>query len=561
MESSNKNALRKQILIFILLLVNIIVRLLPTLSSRTLWGVDAWDYIYYIKQSIEGSQIISPELHVPGFYILMTSYCHIVDIDPEIAYLFLPQLVLGLLTLEMFILARVLTKDDSAGIIALLLTSSGGIYVLRTMLVIPESFGLSLIPLGLWLYWKMLTIRTKEWSISFLMIGTTIVSMHHLSGGVFLCAINFITLWFSLNKNHRKDIWAKVIFLNVVTLIIWSITSKNYPFIVAQRGSQYFLILALVMIGISIILFSTRAMKPRVIKLIQSELVQQSWSYVLFITIILLSLWVGLRADLSFKVIASFLPVSLFIPFTLVCIQKDSFQLQHARSFFLGMIFSYFILFSLIAFNPSIQTLLGRYAEFLIQIAVLGTAMGASIKLKDKNGRRKLYGFTLAILMITNFPLAYPDPDIWMGTTFNYYSEELEAAEWLEIRIDDLGLDPEISIIDTDNRLGVMLRGHVGLNSSCGEPSDSELAYLIREKLSLIEIASYHFSNHSFIFLSQVIVDSTFAMGKFGHGRTFSTSDIALEVSSYFIYALNQHPQLEKVLDLGSVWIWEINNS
>ncbi|MHA1912544.1 MAG: hypothetical protein ACTSYA_12725 [Candidatus Kariarchaeaceae archaeon] len=558
MESSDKNLLRKQLLIFVLLLVNIIVRLLPTLSSKTLWGVDAWDYIYYIKQSVISSQIVSPELHIPGFYILISSYCHILDIDPETAYLFLPQIILGLLTIEMFILARALTKDDSAGIIVLLLTSSGGVYVLRTMLVIPESFGLSLIPLGLWLYWKMFTIRTKEWSISFLMIGTTIVTMHHLSGGVFLCAINFITLWFSLSNNHRKDIWVSVIFLNVITLGIWSLTSNNYPFMVAQRGSQYFLIIALIMIILSIVLFSIIAMNPKIIKLYQSELVQQSWSYVLFTTIILLSLWVGLRADLSFQIIASFLPISLFIPFTLVCFHKDSFQIMHARSFFLRMIFSYFILFSLIALNPAIQTLLGRYAEFLIQIAVLGTAMGASIKLKKKDGRRKLYGFTIALLMITNFPLIYPNPDIWMGTTFNYNGEELEAAEWLETRFKDLGLNPERALIDTDNRLGVMLWGHVGVNSSCGEPGDSELAHLLSEKLSLAEIASYRFSKHYFIFLSQVIVDSTFAMGKFGHGRTFSTSDIALEVGSDFINALNQHPQLTKVLDLDSVWIWKI---
>jgi hypothetical protein len=426
------------------------------------------------------------------------------------------------------------------------------------MLVIPESFGLSLIPLGLWLYWKMLAIKTKEWSISFLIIGTTIVSMHHLSGGVFLVAINFTSLWFSLNKNHRKDIWVSVLFLNVLTPSIWSLSSNNYPLIVAQRGAQYFLILALIMISLLIILFSIRDIKSKIITLCRSKPVQQSWSYILFIVIFLLSLWVGLRADISFKVICSFLPITLFIPFTLVCFQRDTFQVLYARMFFLGMIISYFILFALIALNPAIQTLLGRYAEFLIQIAILGTAIGASIKLQKKDERRKVYGVTLAVLMITNFPLAYPDPDIWMGTTFNYYGEELEAAEWLETRIGDLGLNPEKAFIDTDNRLGVMLWGHVGVNSSCGEPGESELAYLLSEKLSLAEIALYNFSNYSFIFLSQVIVDSTFAMGKFGHGRSFSTNDIALEVSYDFITALDQHPQLTKVLDLDSVWIWKI---
>jgi hypothetical protein len=314
---------------------------------------------------------------------------------------------------------------------------------------------------------------------------------------------------------------------------------------VAQRGFQYFLILILIIIVFSIFLFKIRA-KSKIIRLVQSKPVQQSWLYVLLIIGFLLSLWVGFRADISFKIMTAFLPLSLFIPFTFVCFHKDSFQILHARSFFLAMIFSYLILFSLIALNPAIQ------------IAILGTAIGASIKLKRKDRRRKLYGFAIALLMITNFPLAYPDPDIWMGTTFNYYSEELEAAEWLEIKIDELGLNPEEAFIDTDNRLGVMLWGHVGVNSSCGEPGESELAYLLSEELSLADITSFNFSKHSFIFLSQVIVDSTFAMGKFGHGRTFSTNDIALEVSYDFIYTLDHHPQLTKVLDFDSVWIWEI---
>jgi hypothetical protein len=501
-------------------------------------GVDSWDYMYWIDQSVDNQELLHAPLHVPGFYALLSLIAVYTEIDIFILYVFVLPII-GSIALW-FSLKPILDENY----IGLIIASCFGFFTLRTSMIIPEWLGLILLPSVIL---SILTFDSNKSSRRYyLILGLLTISTllsHHLSGGIIL----FILFFYALKYNNRK-FYALVVVLGVIAILIWGLAGSFPIDLVILLAKAYLPYLPIPLV-VGLILFilikkwnfniSRYNIQPSLPVLMLS-----------FMIITLLLILIGISVDVELFMLIYWLPASMIVLFSLLGLKS----INNGEQLTTGNIFtnknyiiwpaSLLMLNMVISIFPVIRPLLSRLFIFQIQAILPLAAIGLIYLIDQQTSKR---GTTVIIILILLFTFntfhAYPESDAWFRTEFRYYDQEIEIAAISAIFVD------HNFIIDTDNRIGVMFQAITGLNTTFGEYTDSWIhGQLVNE--------DYQFPD--MILLSDVIEEIGFMSGKFIHGEGGGANQVSIEFDSHLFQIIQNLFNKVATNKFTSVWILKI---
>lgn len=522
--------MRYKLTVFVLFIFS---RIWLSIASFNPVGVDSWDYMYWIDQSVENQELLHAPLHVPGFYALLSLVAVYTEIDIFILYVLVFPII-G--SIALWLSLKPILDENYIGLI---IASCFGFFTLRTSMIIPEWLGLILLPS------VILSILAYESNKSskryYLILGLITISTllsHHLSGGIIL----FVLLFYAIKYNSMQ-FYAFVGVLGGIALIIWNLAGSFPLDLVYLLFKTYLPYLPIPLaIGIIFLLIYRKLKFPRL-------KIEPSFPVLLlsFIVITFVLVLIGISVDVEPFMIIYWLPSSLIVLFSLIGLKSisDERQIREEKGStiknYLIWPTSILILNVGITIFPVIRPLLSRLFIFQIQAILPLAAIGIVYLIDQQTSKR---GTTVIIILILLFTAntfhAYPSSDAWFRTEFRYYDQEVEisalSAKFVNYK----------SVIDTDNRIGVMFQAITAMNTTFGEYTDSWLhRQLIHEEFQLPDL----------IILSNVIEEIGFMSGKFIHGEGGGANQVSLEFDIYLYKIIQELFSKVASNNFASIWI------
>ncbi len=525
---------RYKLTVFVLFIFS---RVWLSITSSNPVGVDSWDYMFWIDESAENQELLHAPLHVPGFYALVSLIAVYTEIDIFILYVYILPII-G--SIALWLSLKPILDENHIGLI---IASCFGFFTLRTSMIIPEWLGLILLPS------VILSILAYESNKSskryFLILGLLTISTllsHHLSGGIIL----FVLLFYAIKYNNRS-FYIFIIFLGLIGLLLWNLAGSFPLDLVFLLFKTYLPFLPVpIVLGVGFLLFMKKRKYPRIE--INPSMGVLLGTFSIITTVLIL---VGLSVDVEPFMIIFWLPSSLIILFTLLglkSISEDNIVSENKHSKIKNYMIwpiSILILNIGISIFPVIRPLLSRLFIFQIQAILPLAAIGLIYIIDQHTSKRGSLLIIIFILLFTSNTFhAYPESDAWFRTEFRYYNQEVEIAAI------SAGFIVNDSIIDTDNRIGVMFQAITGMNTSFGEYGDSWLhGQLINEQYQL----------PSLIILSDVIEEIGFMSGKFIHGQGGGANQVSMEFDTNMLRIIQTLFNKVASNKFASVWILNSN--
>jgi hypothetical protein len=504
-----------------LLVLFIMSRSWLSITSNNPVGVDAWDYMSWVNQSVTSKQLHHAPLHVPGFYALLSCISAYTGFDPLYLYTTIFP-ILGAVVLW-FAMRLVLAHQESG----LLISCFFGFFVIRTSLIIPEWLGLMLLPFALYSFRQYDTSDSHFTQIVTLLLfcsfSTTIIFAHHLSGGIIL----LFSLSIAVVKRKRV-LYITNIYLLSLSFIVWNLADA-FPIKllgIAFNNSFYFAFLLL-------------------FPLLFHRKLSLNTTHLL-IVVLLFMFAIAYSTGLTIQSIIYWSPVVVFLPLTSRGIKSishrkynDNVQIIWSGSLILLIIF--------LALVPVIRPLIARILVFELQSLIPLMALGLTSFIEEssqQDWRKKASMFFIIGLLTLTFFHSYPNSDAWFRTEFRYYDEEVEIAAFVGKWF------PKNTFLDTDNRFGVMFKAITGLDSTYGEYNQSWMA---NQLAGNYQIGTY-VHNASFL-LTSVTIKVGFMTGKFIHGKGGGASKVSVAFDRELLRLLSSKYSRPVAVGHGFFWV------
>ncbi|MFH1722871.1 MAG: hypothetical protein ABH950_09745 [Candidatus Altiarchaeota archaeon] len=207
---------------------------------------DEWDHLTYSLEILSKEKIVSynpylgPEFEdfnwELNYYLLFVPILLLTGLDPLKLAIFFPTITAFIMSLNAVLLVRHLTKNDISGLLAgiLVLTLKSNVTLLGPWFLVPMAYGLSQIPLILYLFTKFLE-KNLKWIIPFGLVFAQTTFVHAQTTTIFLPIFGVYLIM------HPRTLWKnrwKILPLPLIGLLIL----MNF-FPPAEQGAnpEYFL--------------------------------------------------------------------------------------------------------------------------------------------------------------------------------------------------------------------------------------------------------------------------------------------------------------------------------
>ena len=459
----------------------IFMRLYP-LGQYEIWGSDSGEYFRitnqltddgYVDTEYDGWGFGYP--YFPGMFHLSGSISLVSGIGNLNSMIFFIPIASAFSVLLVFILARMLFKNNEAGVLAGALTAVAMPHVFATSHPMPGTLGDLLLVLSLLLF--IGSFQNRKFLPLLVLSSIALIFTHHLSsyfffimglGGLFVAEI--------LRKESEKNakyLWAHLVIFLTILIVYWSIFAQpfadrvvtdafDFPSWILLSGGYIFIILAFIIVKLrrrSEWMYEPEFPKPKV----------QVLKYMVLLIALILTLGVmtitsapGTSIDLEPATILLFLP---FLALTAFGSIGPGYIRFHKNGMMVyGWMMALFLSL-MIGFLTSNRVLLPfRHPQYLIMPLALLMGIGIAMlfgSLSAKKTRAKTYitAIILVLIILTAFS-AYPSKDLMGGFQEGTSSEDMQAVLWAQ---ESLESDATVA---SDHRMSSMIFGFGGLNAT-----------------------------------------------------------------------------------------------
>ncbi len=467
-----------------LFFVAVFTRLYP-LTQYEIWGCDTGEY-YYLTNQLTSEGYISTDYdgwgfgypYFPGLYDLSGSVHLLTGMDNIMALTVIIPAASALSVLVVFVIARLLFRNDAAGLLAGGFTAVAMPHVFAASHPMPGALGDVLFLSCLLLL--LASYKNRKFIPLLILTVLALTITHHLSSYFLLIAV-FGGVFFEefFRGEERKDArisWAFLVFLLTVLLLYWTLYAVPFGEKVVSMAfdlpSWMLFVFGYLAIFLAYILVKLRR--------------RLSWSYqpnypktraqlvkylvllaVLFSTLLLMVIGgvPGTDVQLTPWVVLLFSPFLVLIGFISVGGGYADFHWKGIAIY--GWIVA-IALSLLVAVVTSNRVLLSfRHPQYVIAFLGLLIGIGVAMILKtldhDKKPLKKMVsvGIVIAFLGLTSLS-AYPPQEVFGGFQEGTSEEDMQAVLWAKASLH------EGATIASDHRMSSMLFGFAEVNATWG---------------------------------------------------------------------------------------------
>ncbi len=442
----------------------------------------------------------------PGIYLLLVITEHLLGLpgEPIMWSIFiLPQIIASLQLVIFFVLARRLTHSRVNGLLTMFFMSILGLIVYRNQNVAPETIVLGLVPYIVYFIYRYLETNDYRFITSAILIAAGITLTHHLST-LFVLIIWHVLLPYDIlyRKIKKIKISLKTIIINIVIITLidiciyffWVRVLKNYPIgFMNDTVSSFFdtlnatvatilMILGIIILNTITFLYLWFNIDNNKAKIAIVSLASLGCVLIFILAVFFggttpeTSIWTAILAGTPILVLPPLGSLGLVsLP------NSNNLQTRTIRAWLFGL----FGILSVVAIIPSMSSILGRLALYIIPIGVILATIAIS-KIVVSINTRKLKALALIGLagsMALTMTYAYPKPENNWGQQEIYWNAEFKTVDFITLYVyapNNTVFNSSCPItIDADLRLSLIIEGYGGLDATYGYNRTSWLTKLL----------------------------------------------------------------------------------
>jgi hypothetical protein len=452
--------------LFALYFSAVFLRLLPTIETGLMYTYDSWEDASRVIPALVSGYYPKILPHGPLFYVLMLEWCVVSGMGVFEAFLYFIPFLSALIILPVFLLTRVLTGDDRAGLYSSLFASTASFLLHWTATPVPEAVGLTYVPFIIFLLYCSISRRSLR---HLLMLGVTylaIVLTHHLTPFLFLVGLSILGVdalisrergWgllplylclFSVPSTFFWWDWAIADWTIGVIGRILSVTSPLFVVGVALAG-LFFVALFFLVDRKEFFPFS----KDREYR--TAGYIGGGTAVLIVTVFVLLVTQTNFNLPMEYILVYGISHMGfIYSPTWLGFILFFNRNREHwKRTFSLVWCLGTYSVDVLLAFASFWFVISYRTFSFLILVGLPLLGYGYSFLSKLGHPRwRPAQGLAIAYLAVLLVPLGFPSARLAFGSDEFYKTSEYIAAEWMADHI--VGE----TMVDSDHRMGKLVR-------------------------------------------------------------------------------------------------------
>lgn len=465
--------------LFILYLVAVGLRLLPTLETGLMYTYDSWEDAGRIVPALKSGFFPTILPHGPLFYVLVLQWCVISGMSVFQAFLWLIPFISSTLVLSVFLLTRKMTGDEHAGFYSSLFAATASFLLHWTSTPVPEAVGLTYIIFIVYLLYRTISDEDSRDLLMLVLSYFAAVLAHNLTPLLFLAGLSILGLDALISRKKGWKLVPLYMFLSFVpaTLIWWNLAIADWTIGVIERMlSVASPMLALGAVGVGLFFVAILYVVNRKECLPLSggrELafalaLAGSTACLLLVVVVFLSMQTNFNLPLGYVFIygASHMALIYFPAWLGFVLFFNRNREPWKRMFSLSWCLGAYSVDLLLVFASFWVVIIYRTFSFLILVGLPLLGYGYSFLSRLGSPRwRPVQGVAIAYLAILLVPLAFPSASLAFGSDEFYKTSEYWSAVWMKGHL--LGE----TMLDSDHRMGKMLRYVTGQFAWLGNES------------------------------------------------------------------------------------------
>jgi 4-amino-4-deoxy-L-arabinose transferase-like glycosyltransferase len=465
----------------VIFLAAIFMRLLP-LTQYAVWGSDTGEYFYLTNQLTKDAHVSTDYNgwgfgypYFPGMFYLAGSISLLFGIDDLQAMSIFIPVTAAFSVLLVFVLIKMLFRNNAAGILGASITAVAMPHVFTTSHPMPGSVGDMFLILALLLL--MASYRNKKFLSLLILTSLALILTHHLSSYfLFIMGLGGLFVKEMLQSKDSKDskyIWMFLVFFLSVLILYWSYLASPFservvsdafdiPVWAILSGGYVVLLLAFILIKIRRRIKWNYKLKFPGLKVQLVKYMALFSALILIMALVISTSIPGTNIDLKPLALIIFIPFFAIVAFGSV--GPDYVKLFRNGTMIYGWILALFLSI-LIGVVTSNRVLLPyRHPQYLVfplaLLAGIGIVMVFDILGKKERKVKSLAYCVIFLLIALSAFSAYPPKDIMGGFSEGTSPEDMQAVVWA-----GESLEPGATVA-SDHRMSSMIFGFGGLNAT-----------------------------------------------------------------------------------------------
>jgi hypothetical protein len=456
------------------------------LTQYEVWGSDTGEY-YYITNQLASDGYIETEYdgwgfgypHFPGLFYLSGASHFLTGMDVLWSLTVIIPIAASLSVFVVFLISRMLFKNDAAGLLASAFVAVAMPSVFATSHPMPGSLGdLLLFSSVLFL---IASLKNNKFIPLLVLSALALTITHHLSsyflftmifGGLFVAGIIG-----NKDKREIKLSWAFLLLFLSMLALFWVIGAKPFSERVISMAFDlpFWIVLSLGFIVLFVVYFLIW-IRRRISWCYKPKFPKSYRTIVLFIVLLCIIFFVlgflvlvkvpGTEVQLTPETVLLFTPLVVLLAFTSVGAGYIKMY-KHGMVVF-GWIFALLASLFLAIFTSNRVLLTYRHPQYFMLPLALAVGLGIvmlidSITNDQRNFKKGLsVGLVIVLLGLTSLS-AYPPTEVMGGFQEGTSEAEMQGVAWAKNSLE------EGATVATDHRMSSMLFGFGGLNATWDE--------------------------------------------------------------------------------------------
>ncbi|UCE36860.1 MAG: hypothetical protein JSW00_15340 [Thermoplasmata archaeon] len=467
--------------LIVIFFLAVFMRLFP-LTRYAIWGSDAGEY-YSITNQLISDGYVSTDYdgwgfgypYFPGMFYFTGAAHFLTGLDLLFAMIVIIPVVASISVFIVFIISRMLFKNDGAALLASGFLAVAMPHVFATSHPMPGSLGDMLLLSSL--LFLLASLRNNKFIPLLILSTIALIITHHLSSYfLFIMIFGGFFLVGMLGCQEKKQLrlyWAFLVFFFTVLVLYWMILASRFAEgVVSSAFDVPFWVLFIVGYVVLFLVYVLIVLRRRISWSFKSKFPEPRKQIVLYIILLGILFFVlgymalvkvpGTNINLTPETALLFSPLIIILAFTsagagYLKIYKNGVSVY---GWIVALVIS--LLVAIVTSNRVLFTY--RHPQYFMAPLALAIGIGVAMMIYLYWGERRqnkalAVGLVVVLLGLTSLS-AYPPRGVMGGFQEGTSEEDMQAVAWAKYSLEDG------ATVATDHRMSSMVFGFAGQNAT-----------------------------------------------------------------------------------------------